>query len=154
MPHYKGGTLTNWVHVANPGDDQKQRVLNQMLQGIKYMHANGVVHLDLKPANVFMSCRDADAVPRVGDFDVSKSVDERAECMMTCNSLAGGMSFQAVRDSIPPELRKKGTKVNQNAISPKADMYSFGVMMLEVLFPTTFSSWNGEGKPNWGTRLV
>ena len=38
------------------------------------MHANGVVHSDVKPDNVLI---DASGRPRLGDFDVSKDATVR-----------------------------------------------------------------------------
>ncbi len=115
MPFYRGGTLAEWMEAARPPDEQKQRVLTQVLRGIEYMHANGVVHLDIKPANVFMSSRDAEATPRVGDFDVSRSVEQRAACLtqefMGSVTMGGGGTTNVVRGTlgyIAPDLSADG----------------------------------------------
>ena len=107
-PFYKGGTLEDWLGLAPPPpEDQKQRVLMQILRGIEHMHNNNVVHLDLKPANVFMSTRAHDAVPRVGDFDVSCSVEQRAqEAARTLTMGAATVAVGGTVGYIAPELRQ------------------------------------------------
>lgn len=38
------------------------------LQGLDFLHANGVLHLDVKPDNIY---RDADSVLKLGDFGLA-----------------------------------------------------------------------------------
>ena len=45
---------------------------NQILQGIDYLHSNGITHRDLKPANIFI---DGDSLV-LGDLGLSKSIKE------------------------------------------------------------------------------
>lgn len=38
------------------------------MQGLCFLHANGVLHLDVKPDNIY---RDADGVLKLGDFGLA-----------------------------------------------------------------------------------
>ena len=38
------------------------------LQGLHFLHANGVLHLDVKPDNIY---RDADGILKLGDFGLA-----------------------------------------------------------------------------------
>ena len=51
----KGGDLFNILSFGKPlSESLTLRVASQLLEGLKYMHANGVCHGDLKPENIML----------------------------------------------------------------------------------------------------
>lgn len=61
----------------------------QMLLAVGFMHANKVVHRDLKPQNVFV---DTEMNLKIGDFGISRLLDSTGQHCMTT---AGTPSYMA-----------------------------------------------------------
>lgn len=98
--------------------------------GLEYIHAQGVVHRDVKLENVLID-KDGHAV--LSDFGVSRIFDDRLrnELMVTTTFIAGETTgTQPVMGTywyLAPEIRKGG------AATPESDWYSLGVLMYRLL---------------------
>eukprot|EP01128_Nolandella_sp_AFSM9_P008709 TRINITY_DN538_c0_g1_i7.p1 TRINITY_DN538_c0_g1~~TRINITY_DN538_c0_g1_i7.p1 ORF type:complete len:938 (+),score=243.88 TRINITY_DN538_c0_g1_i7:665-3478(+) len=126
MPYYAGGTIAEWVMREKPSELQLQMAFEQILRGISYLHAYGVIHCDVKPANVVMDISSGSAVARLLDFDVSKTMSGRiaaAALTATMTSAAGTMLYLA------PECH------DRTRVSPKVDVYAMGLLMFDISFP-------------------
>lgn len=99
-------------------------ILIQLLLGIRYLHANKVIHRDIKSANILitedklMAARGA-SVGRImlADFGVSKGLDNTGEKAMT---LIGSPFY------LSPEI------VTGMPYDAKSDMWSIGVLAYEL----------------------
>ncbi|KAL7912994.1 kinase-like protein [Trichoderma velutinum] len=100
---------------AEPYPDEECRFwFRDLILGIEYLHAQGVIHRDIKPDNLLLS---EDDVLKVVDFGVSEMF-EKSTNMRTAKS-AGSPAF------LPPELCSKHDKVSGTA----ADIWSMGVTL-------------------------
>ena len=81
---------------------------------VEAAHAKGVLHLDLKPANILL---DAAGAPHVADFGI-------AEFMGGVGAMSGSMMTPAFA---PPE------RFEEAAPDPLVDVYSLGAMMFALL---------------------
>ena len=101
---------------ADPYPEEKCRCwFRDLLLGIEYLHAQGIVHRDIKPDNCLITDED---VLKVVDFGVSEMFEKHSE-MLTAKS-AGSPAF------LPPEL----CVVKHGDISGKAaDIWSMGVTL-------------------------
>uniref|UniRef100_A0ACB8F2A9 Uncharacterized protein n=1 Tax=Sphaerodactylus townsendi TaxID=933632 RepID=A0ACB8F2A9_9SAUR len=61
-------------------------VVKQILEAVAYLHANGVVHRDLKPENLLYADLSPDAPLKIGDFGLSKIVDEQDTMKTVCGT--------------------------------------------------------------------
>lgn len=101
--------------------DRKKRLLIAMdaAFGMEYLHSKRIVHFDLKSENLLVNMRDAHRpICKVGDLGLSK-VKRRT-------LVSGG-----VRGTLPwmaPELLS-----GDNLVTEKVDVYSFGIVMWELL---------------------
>lgn len=101
---------------ADPYDDDLCRCwFRDLILGIEYLHAQGIVHRDIKPDNCLVT---NDDVLKVVDFGVSEMFEKDSD-MFTAKS-AGSPAF------LPPEL----CVVKHGDVSGKAaDIWSMGVTL-------------------------
>ncbi|KAL8927965.1 MAG: hypothetical protein Q9208_002040 [Pyrenodesmia sp. 3 TL-2023] len=106
---------------ADPYDEELCRYwFRDLMLGIEYLHAQGVVHRDIKPDNCLLT---EDNVLKVVDFGVSEMFEKSSE-MRTAKS-AGSPAF------MPPEL----CVAKHGDISGKAaDLWSMGVTLYCLRF--------------------
>jgi Protein kinase domain len=94
--------------------DEAAAVLGPVFDAVEFAHANGVLHLDLKPANVLV---DRDGRVKVADFGVS-----------TLSSLGGHGPALAATLGYAPLEQLEGTKVTE-----RSDEWSLAVLAYELL---------------------
>lgn len=71
MEYIDGLTLDEFV-ASNPTMEERKSVLNDILDGIDYLHHRGIIHNDLKPDNIIVNSNKA---ARIIDFGFSASND-------------------------------------------------------------------------------
>lgn len=91
-------------------------VFRQVCEGLSACHAQGVVHRDLKPGNIFL-CHDGTV--KVLDFGMSKT--DHAETLTQEGFTLGTPEYMA------PEQCTGGE------VEARTDLYAFGVLMYETL---------------------
>lgn len=86
-------------------------------KGLEYLHDNHHVHRDIKSANILL---DKDFVAKISDFGLTRASSQRSSSTMMTSRVVGTTAYMA-----PEALRGQ--------ISPKSDLFSFGVVLLEIL---------------------
>ncbi len=94
------------------------RIMRQVLAGLDYLHANDVVHRDVKPANILLSARQGGQV-KLCDFGMARIGGNRD---IPAGAWIGTPAY------ISPEQREDAGR-----ISDRADVYSAGVMAWRML---------------------
>jgi serine/threonine protein kinase/tetratricopeptide (TPR) repeat protein len=119
MPFVAGESLRD--RLASGGAlsvDDALRVWRDVLDALAYAHANGVVHRDVKPANILLSGRNA----MVADFGIARAIEAAAgETLATMTGPIGTPAYMA------PE-QASGAKLDH-----RADLYAAGLVMYEML---------------------
>lgn len=88
----------------------------QLLEGISYAHARGVIHRDIKPSNLFLT---RDGTVKIGDFGIAKVEGIEGLTRM-------GLTLGSPLYSSPEQL--KGQKIDA-----RTDVYSLGITLFQML---------------------
>lgn len=116
MALYPGGTVADRLREGLPARDVTLRWLREAADGLDAAHAAGVVHRDVKPANLLLDERDRVAV---GDFGIATAA--WASSVTTTGLVVGTMAYLA------PEQR------SGQAATAASDRYALGVVAHELL---------------------
>jgi WD40 repeat protein/serine/threonine protein kinase len=117
--------------------DEHQLTLRERLvlflpvcQAVQHAHQKGLIHRDLKPTNVLIAMYDGRPVPKVIDFGVAKALGQP----LTDRTLFTGFaSLIGTLEYMSPEQ----AEFNAQDIDTRADIYSLGVLLYELLTGTT-----------------
>jgi tetratricopeptide (TPR) repeat protein/tRNA A-37 threonylcarbamoyl transferase component Bud32 len=133
MEHLQGLSLRDWMRGhSGPAPLQSALALCQQIADVMLdVHAHGIIHRDLKPENVFL-CPDAAVAPgyrvKLLDFGIAKLLPQSGAVLASTQvhtheaSLIGTYAYMA-----PEQLR------NAAAVDGRADVYSLGVLLFELL---------------------
>uniref|UniRef100_A0A8C5BGH8 Eukaryotic translation initiation factor 2-alpha kinase 1 n=1 Tax=Gadus morhua TaxID=8049 RepID=A0A8C5BGH8_GADMO len=98
-------------------------LLRKTLEGVEYIHSKGMMHRDLKPPNIFLHGQDSQV--RIGDFGLAcKDILVNDQDPLPFHTAGVGTFVYAA----PEQL--EGSYYNS-----KSDMYSIGVLALELFQP-------------------
>jgi len=117
MRFLEAGTLKDRMTEEPLPLDEVNRTIGQVGSALDYAHRMGVIHRDVKPANVLL---DAEGDAFLTDFGLAKMVESSAQLTGT----GVGIGTPAY---MSPE-QGKGAKVDS-----RADVYSLGVMLYEMV---------------------
>jgi serine/threonine protein kinase len=109
------------VYLKNNTQRDKVKALNifkQIVKGLAFLHAQNMVHRDIKPANILFALtnNDSDLCVRIADFGLVREVGNSSTIQV-----AGTFLYMA------PEM-------GGNNYDAKVDMYSAGLILLELLY--------------------
>lgn len=125
----------------------RHEIIKGICRGLHYLHTDcNMVHMDLKPENILL---DDKMVPKISDFGMSRLFDQQQSRIVT-QSRGGTRGYMA------PEYIDKGL------ISAKADIFSLGVIIMELMTGSRDYPWGSEADSrhfvetvtrNWRRRL-
>ncbi len=103
--------------------DDALTILRQIGSALDYAHANGVVHRDVKPANILLQSTDKGWHSRVVDFGISRAGEDNGHTRLTRSGMIVGTP-----EYMSPEQSGSGAAVDQ-----RTDVYSLGIVAYEML---------------------
>ncbi|TKY71184.1 G-type lectin S-receptor serine/threonine-protein kinase RLK1 [Spatholobus suberectus] len=118
----ENGTLSNFLfgEGGKPSWESRVRIVLEIARGLLYLHEEcdqQVIHCDIKPQNVLL---DSSYTAKISDFGLAKLLMK--DKTRTNTNARGTMGYMA------PEWLKNVP------VTAKVDIYSFGVMLLEIIF--------------------
>ncbi|XP_053345246.1 serine/threonine-protein kinase PAK 6b isoform X1 [Clarias gariepinus] len=115
MEYLQGGALTNVVSETRLTEEQIATVCDAVLQALAYLHAQGVIHRDIKSDSILLTL---DGRIKLSDFgfcaQISKDIPKR-------KSLVGTPYWMA------PEV------ISKTPYGTEVDVWSLGIMVVEMV---------------------
>lgn len=126
MEHIGGGSLS--AHLASVGAFSEAVIrvyARQILEGVAYLHTNGILHCDIKAANILVDkAKDGKAVLKLTDFGCSRKL--QASLLDGSSSARRARSLTCTPYFVAPEV------ILGRAYSRASDIYSFGCTLIEM----------------------
>ncbi|ONI16934.1 hypothetical protein PRUPE_3G131100 [Prunus persica] len=104
-------------------------------RGLAYLHEECrecIIHCDIKPENILL---DAEYAPKIADFGLAKLMSRDFSRIIT--------TMQGTRGYIAPEW------ISGEAITPKADAFSYGMLLFELISGRRNRDLLGDGLQNY-----
>uniref|UniRef100_A0A0E0DD19 Protein kinase domain-containing protein n=1 Tax=Oryza meridionalis TaxID=40149 RepID=A0A0E0DD19_9ORYZ len=119
----------------------RYKIIMGICEGLDYLH-NGrpeyqIVHLDLKPANILL---DENKMPKIADFGLSRLFSSTQT--FTTRTFIGTVGY------MPPEY------IERRHISMKFDVFSLGVIIIEIMAGPSGRSTSAEMSPQQFIDIV
>lgn len=112
LTYADGGSLADRIKAGPLGIDEAVDVITQVGSGLKQLHARGVLHRDVKPANVLFRTDPAGEIAMLGDLGLGKSLETVSQLTMP-----GGTPAYVAPEQV------MGDRLDQ-----RADLYSLGAV--------------------------
>jgi len=115
----RGGSLSRLLkHDGKLAPQRAAQLLRTIAEAVDYAHRLGVLHLDLKPANVLL---DDNGAPHVADFGLARRFEQGITA--DNNEVSGTPSYMA------PEQATAGAQ----KITPATDIWGLGAILYELV---------------------
>ena len=100
-----------------------EKIFFHVLEALVFLEMKRIAHLDLKPDNIFI---DSNGDLKLGDFGLAKSATTHRGLMTARVSTISGNAY-GTEGFMAPEIKR------QEAVTIKADVYSFGVIIFSLV---------------------
>ncbi|CAO2174537.1 unnamed protein product [Urochloa humidicola] len=142
------GSLEKYIYSEETkttiGWEKLREIAIGIARGLEYLHRGcntRIIHFDIKPHNILL---DEDFCPKIADFGLAKLCHLKDDSALSMAEARGTIGF------IAPEVFSRGFGV----VSTKSDVYSYGMMLLEMVGGRENVKENTENSsnayfPNW-----
>jgi Tol biopolymer transport system component len=136
MEYMPGGSLEDALQRTNrlPVSDAL-RIAREVCEGLSYAHRRGIVHCDLKPANILFA---ADGTAKVADFGIAHVATHGARSQhwaTTGHFVAGTLLYMS------PE------QVQGERADPRIDLYALGALLYHALTGRPYADFRDSAAP-------
>ncbi|XVF71583.1 hypothetical protein PTKIN_Ptkin12aG0049900 [Pterospermum kingtungense] len=144
------GSLDKFIYKQGLQDQSRQLewktlydIALGIARGLEYLHqgcSTMILHFDIKPQNILL---DENFCPKISDFGLSK-LCERKESIISMTGARGTMGY------IAPEVFCR----NFGGVSHKSDVYSYGMMVIEMVMSLSLDGVTAEEEEEIARKLI
>jgi hypothetical protein len=126
MELVEGPTLRQWLQRSVLSPDVAAVLAGSLAEGLHFIHERGVVHRDVKPANVLLAPSPIPGRPptaKLSDFGIARLVES--------DRVTSTGTFVGTAQYLSPE------QARGEPVGPPSDVYSLGLLLLEAITGVT-----------------
>jgi len=149
MEYVAGLPITDYCDEKKLGIRERLSLFLQVCEGVQHAHQKAIIHRDLKPSNILVVEVDGKPRPRIIDFGLAKAIapSEPGHTLFThLGAFLGTPGYMSPEQADP----------NVQDIDTRADVYSLGVLLYELLtgfLPFDPSDWKKQKLDEMMRRL-
>ena len=118
-----GPNLNHWMQDTGPTWQEAVQMIASLADGLAAAHAKGVIHRDVKPANVIVAERPEGSVPILVDFGLAISKSTIGTAGTRRGDISGTPNYMS-----PEQASGEGHRIDG-----RTDIYSLGVVLYRLL---------------------
>ncbi len=119
MDFIEGKTVSDMIEDGELTPRMSLEIVEQVAEALHYAHQRGVIHRDMKPANVII---DKLGRPQIMDFGLAKQVDEDV-----------GLTRSGTTMGTPAYMPPEQAEGDLAGIDAQSDVYALGAVLYEML---------------------
>ena len=121
MEYLSGGSLDDKVKGEGIPEEEALPMIAKIGEALSFMHAQKMMHLDLKPKNIMLK---ADGTPVIIDFGLSKQYDDNGEPESSTTIGLGTPGYAPI---------EQATQTTVGEFQPTLDIYALGATLYKML---------------------
>src|SRR5262249_18648450 len=120
LEYLDGGSLQQRLNGTPHEPREAARLVATLAGALDFAHRHGIVHRDVKPANILF---DSAGQPRITDFGLAKRLRDEDQGRTGAEAILGTPTYMA------PEQAQGKTR----QVGPAADVYALGAVLYDLL---------------------